>query len=127
MDRDEGEDEELTALLRLDGASYELADGYVVEFEAKLTDRTEERPHGVRYALVFRPKGGEPCVRFDNAHAAKRPGGRYVRRPKAYDHWHRGEGDRGQPYEFTTPMNLLEDFFREVKRVLDERGIPNDL
>ena len=34
------------------------------------------RPHGLSYAFVFRPKDGEPYVRFDNAHAVDRPGGR---------------------------------------------------
>lgn len=127
MDEDENEDEELKALLALDGGSFEMAAGYVAEFEVKLTDKTEQRPHGVSYALVFRPKGKKPWVRFDNAHAVRRPGGPYVKKAKVYDHWHRSEKDRGQPYEFTTPMKLLQDFWREVKRVLDKRGIPNDL
>jgi hypothetical protein len=35
--------------------------------------------------------------------------------------------DRGSPYSFTTALRLLDDFWREVKRVLDEQGIPNDL
>jgi hypothetical protein len=29
--------------------------------------------------------------------------------------------------EFTTALQLLHDFWREVKRTLDEKGIPNDL
>ena len=28
---------------------------------------------------------------------------------------------------FTTALQLLHDFWREVKRTLDEKGIPNDL
>jgi hypothetical protein len=120
-------DEELKTLLELDGSSYEAADGYVAEFRVKLTEETPERPHGIDYALVFRLKGGKPCIRFDNAHAVKRPGGPYVKRSKAYDHWHRSEKDRGRPYEFKSPLKLLEDFWSEVKRLLDERRIPNDL
>ncbi len=46
---------------------------------------------------------------------------------KAYDHWHRSESDYGRPYAFTTAARLLEDFWREVKRVMNEKGIPNDL
>ncbi len=61
------EDVELEVLLSLDGASYEAAAGYFVEFIARRTDKTAERPHGVSYALIFRPKDGEPYVRFDNA------------------------------------------------------------
>jgi hypothetical protein len=69
------DDAELEFLLSLDGASYEMAEGYVVEFKAQRTEITEERPHGISYALVFRPKDGDPHVRFDNAHLVDRPGG----------------------------------------------------
>jgi hypothetical protein len=121
------DDFEIEALLSLDGASFEAAEGYVVEFMARRTDATEERPHGLSYALVFRPLDGEPYVRFDNAHAVERPGGRYVKATRAYDHWHRTEGDPGRPYAFTTAARLLEDFWNEVKREMTERRIPNDL
>jgi Family of unknown function (DUF6516) len=127
MDRGRREDDGLDVLLSLHGSSYEAAGGYVVEFDVRRTDETPERPHGISYALVFRPKDGEPYVRFDNAHSVKRPGGPYVKRSRAYDHWHRSEKDRGRPYDFTTCEQLLEDFWREVKRVMNERGIPNDL
>jgi hypothetical protein len=70
---------------------------------------------------------GEPYVRFDNAHAVERPGGKYVKAPRAYDHWHRRKGDPGRPYMFTTATQLLEDFWKEVKREMAERKIPNDL
>jgi hypothetical protein len=121
------EDAELEVLLSLDGRSYEAAEGYVVEFVVQRTEKTSERPHGINYALVFRPKDGTPYVRFDNAHAVERPGGRFVRGPEAYDHWHRTETDPGRPYVFTTAMQLLDDFWREVKRVMTEKEIPNDL
>jgi hypothetical protein len=88
---------ELDVLLSLDGASYEAAAGYVVEFRVKCTEKTAERPRGISYALVFRPKDGEPFVRFDNAHAVAHRGGRFVKRLEAYDHWHRSESDRGRP------------------------------
>ena len=45
----------------------------------------------------------------------------------AFDHWHRSQVDRGRPYNFTTAVRLLEDFWAEVKRVMDEKDIPNDL
>jgi Family of unknown function (DUF6516) len=121
------EETELEVLLSLNGASWEAAEGHVVEFSVHRTAKTAERPHGITYALVFRPASGEPFVRFDNAHAAERPGGRFVKGPAAHDHWHRSESDPGRPYEFTTAMRLLEDFWREVKRAMHERGIPNDL
>jgi hypothetical protein len=109
------------------GASYRASEDYVVEFTVRRTDITAERPHGISYALVFRSANGEPFVRFDNAHAPNRPGGKYAKAPAAYDHWHRDEHDVGRPYNLTTALQLLNDFWREVKRVMDERGIPNDL
>src|ERR1017187_8576620 len=88
-------------------------------FTVTRTDRTAERPHGISYALVFRPANGEPLVQFDNAHAPNRTGGKYVKAPAAYDHWHRDERDKGRPYKFTTASQLLDDFWREVKRVME--------
>jgi hypothetical protein len=105
-----GDEAELELLLSFDGANYEAAEGYVVEF-----------------TLVFRPARGAPYVRFDNAHAAERPGGRFVKASPAYDHWHRDERDLGRPYKFTTASQLLDDFWSEIKRVMKEKGIPNDL
>jgi hypothetical protein len=110
----EVEDGELEWLLSLDGASYEAAEGYLVEFMARRTEQTPERPHGISYALVFRPKDGQPC-------------GKYVKASAAYDHWHRTERDPGRPYTFTTAAQLLDDFWNEVRRAMNERNIPNDL
>ncbi len=119
---------ELEALLSLDGTSFEIAAGYVVEFKAQRTDATRQRPHGISYALVFRAKaGGPPLVRFDNAHAVPPRGGRFAQGPEAFDHWHRTERDKGQPYPFSTAAQLLADFWREVKQSMQDRGIPNDL
>ena len=122
-----GADPELEALLSLNGASFEMATGYVVEFTARQTDVTEERPHGLSYALVFRQVGHSPIVRFDNAHAIIRPGSRYAKSAKSYDHWHQSADDKGRPYSFTTAMQLLDDFWAEVGHVMNTRGIPNDL
>lgn len=121
---DEGE---LEALLGLDGSNYEVAAGLVVEFTVRRTEATGVRPHGIYYALVFRPIAGPPYVKFDNAHPVERPGGRFVKGLPTYDHWHRDERDPGRPYTYTTPTRLLEDFWSEVRRVLNQKGIPNDL
>lgn len=119
-------DAELELLLSLDGAVYETAPGAIVEFAIRHTKTTPQRPHGISYALVLRPKeGGVPWVRFDNAHAVNQRG--RGRKRVVYDHWHRTTNDQGRPYEFTTALQLLHDFWREVKRTLDEKGIPNDL
>ena len=117
---------ELELLLSLDGAEYEMAPGVIVEFAVRRTTMTLQRPHGISYALVLRPKaGGAPWVRFDNAHAVEQKG--RGRRRVVYDHWHRTADDDGRPYAFITALQLLDDFWREVKRTLDEKDIPNDL
>ena len=122
------DDADLEPLLALDGADFEMAQGVIVTFTARRTDVTPQRPHGISYALVLRPKhGGAPWVRFDNAHAVDTPRRGYRRKRAAYDHWHRTEKDRGRPYDFTTANRLLDDFWTEVKRVLDEKSIPHDL
>jgi hypothetical protein len=121
-----GEDE-LELLLTLDGSAFEMAPGIVVEFTARRTETTPERPHGISYACVLRHKdGGRPWMRFDNAHAVD-TGRAYRRKRAAYDHWHRTGNDKGRPYNFTTAIQLLDDFWKEVRRTLDEKGIPNDL
>ena len=122
-----GEDE-LELLLALDGSDFEMAPGVVVEFTVRRTDMTPERPHGISYAFVLRRKDdGRPLVRFDNAHAVDEAGRGYRRKRAAYDHWHRTEKDQGRPYDFTTVAQLLDDFWKEVRRALNEKGIPNDL
>jgi hypothetical protein len=121
-----GEDE-LELLLALDGSDFEMAQGVIVEFTARRARVTPERPHGLSYAFVLRPKDGSPWVRFDNAHAVAAGGRGYRQRRAAYDHWHRTENDKGRPYNFTTAARLLDDFWNEVRRVLNDKGIPHDL
>ena len=117
---------ELELLLSLDGAAYEMTPGVMVEFAVRRTPATPQRPHGISYALVLRPKeGGAPWVRFDNAHAVEQRGKR--RRRVVYDHWHRTAHDQGRPYRFITALQLLDDFWQEVKRTLDEEDTPHDL
>jgi hypothetical protein len=123
--RDEAE---LEVLLVLDGASFEMAAGVIVEFTARRTHVTLQRPHGISYALVLRPKdGGRPWLRFDNSHAVPDVGRGYGSKRSAHDHWHRTAADKGRPYNFTTGSQLLDDFWREVRRMLDAKGISHDL
>jgi Family of unknown function (DUF6516) len=119
--------DELELLLELDGARFEMAAGVIVEFSVRRVEATPQRPQGISYSLVMRPaSGGPPWVRFDNSHRVRNPRG-YRRSQVAYDHWHRTPYDRGSPYNFTTALRLLDNFWREVKRTLNEQGIPNDL
>jgi len=110
----------------LDGAEYEMAPGVIIGFAVRRTKTTPQRPqwHQLR-ARAPAEGGGAPWVRFDNAHPIERGGRRHKR--VVYDHWHRTTRDEGRPYAFTTLLKLLDDFWQEVKRTLNEKGIPNDL
>jgi len=62
-------------------------------------------------------------VGFDNAHTVAARGARFKRRSQASDHRHRTESDPGRPYEYKDADSLLQDFFQEVRRVLNEHGV----
>src|ERR1700687_4651238 len=92
------DDSELELLLSLDGAEYEMAPGIIVECSVRRTTATPQRPHGISYALVLRPKtGGAPWVRSDNAHAIEERRRAPKRRRAIFDHWRRTTRDRGRP------------------------------
>src|ERR1700730_7692887 len=74
-------------------------------------------------SLTLHAPNGTRLVGFDNAHAAGASVPRFKRRSQAIDHWHRTENEPGRPYEFKDADTLLQDFFREVRRVLAEHGI----
>jgi hypothetical protein len=117
-------DHTLEYLLAFDGAVHHYAEGYHLRFEIKRVAESKERPHGLRYAFTLHGPDGKRLVGFDNAHGVPAPGSKFRKRPEAVDHWHRDENDLGRPYVFVSAETLIEDFQREVERVLTERGIP---
>jgi Family of unknown function (DUF6516) len=115
------EDAGLATLLLLNGEIYDQGNGYWIKVEAWPVEWNEHLPHGVRYSLTLHDRYGTRLLGFDNAHAVKPPKRRcHAGRRLAYDHRHRHARDKGVPYEFTSPQQLLEDFFNEVDRVLEE-------
>ncbi len=113
----------LEFLLAFDGRTHWLEQGYRLKFEIKRVEATEQRPHGLRYSLTLHGPDGDRLLGFDNAHVVTAVGSRFNERPVAADHWHRTETDEGRPYAFTDADTLIRDFFREVRRVLAERGL----
>ncbi len=109
--------------MAFDGRVHHLEKGYWLKFEIGRVEPTPERPHGLRYAFTMHDPDGTRLVGFDNAHGVPPRGSRFRRAGDAHDHWHRTGDDAGRPYVFTTADRLLADFFAEVRRVLDERGI----
>ena len=113
----------LEFLLSFDGRIHHLEEGYWIKFEIKRIEATRKRPHGLSYAFTLHAPDGTRLVGFDNAHGVPAKSSRLKRRAEASDHWHRTENDPGRPYEFKDADTLLQDFFREVHRVLSDRGI----
>ena len=115
-------DETLAYLLELDGEEIIYAGGFVARFKVRRVAATPERPHGVSYSLTLHAADGRRLLGYDNAHGVPHRGGRFVRGPSAFDHWHRGENDEGRPYAFVDAAKLIADFFDEIARVVKERN-----
>jgi hypothetical protein len=117
------EEHALEFLLAFDGRVHWLEQGYSLKFAIRRVEPMQHRPHGLRYSFTLHDPDGKRLIGFDNAHTVPATGARFKKRSPAADHWHRTETDEGRPYAFISADRLLEDFFREVKRVLDERGL----
>src|SRR5437899_2811277 len=113
----------LEFLLDFDGRIHHLEKGYWIKFEIRRVKATKGRPHGLSYSFTLHAPDGTRLVGFDNAHGSPAMGSRFRRSPEASDHWHRTENDPGRPYVFKDADTLLQDFFREVRRVLADRGV----
>ena len=110
------EDYELSVLLSLDGFEFQFAAGYRVRIAARQVQPGASRPHGVRYSLTLHAPGGRRIYGLDNAHRIRRV-------QVEFDHRHTYRGRRLVAYEYRGPVALLEDFYREVERILRERGV----
>ena len=116
----EKRDHSLDTLLELDGVSYILDGPYWVKFEAKQVPVTREKPHGIDYSLTLHDGDGTRLLGYDNAHAVREGSGPGARTRIEYDHRHKGE--RVRFYHYKDAATLLEDFWKEVDRVLKERS-----
>ena len=113
----------LESLLGFDGRIHYLEKGYWLKFVITRGEETKERPHGLSYSFTLHAPDGKRLVGFDNAHAVDSLGSHYKRRPAAHDHRHRSEDDEGRPYAFKDAETLIEDFFKDVERVLKAKGV----
>ena len=85
--------------------------GHWVKFEVRQVPVSADRPHGLNYSLTLHTASGERLVGFDNAHSVK--GSR--------DHRH--HFTTVKPYAYSNAGTLLEDFWKAVDSVLQERGV----
>lgn len=97
--------------------------GYWVTIRVTRVEPDEGRPHGLQYAFTLHDENDDRILGYDNSHAVDMATGpaRRSKRPSAFDHIDR-RGKASVPYEFTTPFQLVADFFAEVERILKEEG-----
>lgn len=114
-------DHAIYALLDLHRSIIDQGRGYWVKLEAWEVDVSVQIPHGIRYSLTLHEPHGKRILGYDNAHGTKLPGKfKYAGRILAHDHKHRHASDKGVHYEFKDAQTLINDFFRDVDRVLLE-------
>jgi len=113
--------------LAFDGRVHHLEKGYWLKFEIGRAKPAPERPHGLSYSFTLHDPDGNRLVGFDNAHRAPPRASGYARAKVENDHWRRTGDDPGRPYKFTTADQVLADFFSEVRRVLEERGVSDEV
>jgi hypothetical protein len=86
-----------------------------MKFEARQVRPSQGRPHGIKYSLTLHDPKGRRIYGIDNAH---RIGPR-----REFDHRHPHGARKLVRYAYSGPAALLDDFFREVERILHERGV----
>ena len=108
-------DTTLDFLLDLDGYSYMEDDGHWAKFEVHLVEPSPGIPHGIRYSLTYHDRNNRRIIGFDNAHEVKLKKGKFGGRKITWDHKHSRE--RMSDYEFESPAQLLEDFYKAIDKV----------
>ena len=108
-------DHALDFLLSLDGFEFRLISGYVVKIEAHAAVATPHRPQGIKYGLTLHDLAWQRIYGMDNTHG--------VRSRTDYDRRHIHGRRKIVAYAYRGPAELLADFYREVERILTERGV----
>jgi hypothetical protein len=84
----------------------EESDGGIVEVKIWEVSTTKSKPHGYRYSLAY-VRNGKLLVCYDN-HTGKG------------DQRHYQEGE--EAYKFSTVSKLIENFYRDIRRMKDHEG-----
>jgi hypothetical protein len=113
-------DDDLDILLALHGEIFVDGSGYWQKIEAWRVPVTAGIPHGLRYSLTLHDRANKRVMGYDNAHAIQPRQKSYsATRHVEWDHVHTHSSDKGTHYEFISAAQLLEDFFRDVNRYLE--------
>jgi len=108
-------DHTLDLLLSLHGHEFRYESGYWIKLQAQRVATTTGRPAGIKYSLTLHDPEGRRVYGLDNAHG--------IRQQKVYDHRHVDHAGRIIPYEYRGATELLEEFYRQVDRILTERDL----
>ena len=111
-------DSGLDVLLLLNGEIFPMENGYWTKIEAKIVDANEHIPHGIKYSLTLHDPNNTRILGYDNAHGIKSKKRKYGAKRLVWDHRH--ERRNVDPYEFDDAVQLLEDFWADVERMLAE-------
>jgi len=112
--------EELDYLLSLDGEIFPMENGYWVKFEAKKVEESDKTPQGVKYSLTLHDNKNRRVLGYDNAHSYKPKQAKFGAKKVTYDHIHKK--DDIFPYEFENSGQLMEDFWNDVSKIIDDRS-----
>jgi hypothetical protein len=115
------EDASAAYLIDLDGQIMELGSGFWIKISARRVPASSERPAGIDYSLCLFSPEDERLLCYDNAHPIREGTGPGAKKSKMNDHVHRG--GRILPYAYANAAALLEAFWNDVNRILDERGV----
>jgi hypothetical protein len=108
----------LENLLMLHGEIFPMDNGYWTKIEAWRIQATKERPHGIRYSLTLHDDKNDRVLGYDNAHHMKPKRKRFAVEKATWDHKHLKK--KVEHYEFESADQLLEDFWNEVERYLEQ-------
>jgi hypothetical protein len=99
-----------------------MANGLQVVIRAEWTDRTNQQPQGLDYAIILQDEHGDRILGFDNSHAYD---GASENDP--WDHEHK-VGRTGQHfrYNFVSASQLITDFFERLDTYCLSKGISSD-
>ena len=114
------EDESLISLLNMNGEIFPMDNGYWTKFEVYRINPEPHIPHGIRYSLTLHDRYSRRVLGFDNAHAIQPARKGYGARKITWDHKHKC--DKVSHYEYVSASQLLEDFWRDVERIMGKEG-----
>jgi hypothetical protein len=118
VSRKELNDPGLVTLLDLDGEMFPMDNGFWTKIDAKVIMQSDRIPHGVRYSLTLHNKSNLRVLGYDNAHGFKTGRKVFGAKIAEWDHIH--EGTKVKPYEFQSAGQLLEDFWNDVERIIED-------